>query len=92
VFVVAVVPELRTVLRQEVVNELLMSDKAGMHNALKKCFHSLMTCPKETIETQLQILLRRLASLGMRCSHFVLSCLLVWVFISDDTLKVHGCG
>jgi hypothetical protein len=65
VFVVIGVPELRTVVGQEVVNEPLMSDEAGMHHALKNCLHSLMTCPKETIKRQLQILLRRLASLGM---------------------------
>lgn len=58
-----VVPELRTVIGEEAVNELLMTEEATMHQALKKCFHSLMTCPKEMIETQLQILERRLVSL-----------------------------
>lgn len=61
-----VVPELRTVIGKEAVNELLMSEEATMHQALKKCFHSLMTCPKETIEIQLQILEGRLTSLGTR--------------------------
>jgi hypothetical protein len=70
-----VVPELRTVVRHEVVTELLMSDEAGMHHALKNCFHSLMTCAKETIETQLQTLVRRLSSLGMRkCDIFTFCC------------------
>jgi hypothetical protein len=63
---VTVVPELQTVIGQEAVCELLMTEEARMHQALKKCFHSLMTCPKEIIETQLQILQRRLASLGTR--------------------------
>jgi hypothetical protein len=63
---VPVVPELRTVIGKEVVNELLMTEEATMLQALKKCFHSLMTCPKEIIETQLQILERRLTSLGTR--------------------------
>lgn len=64
-FFVAVVPELRRVLGQEVANELLASDEAGMHQALKNCFRSLMTCPKETVQMQLQALQERLASLGM---------------------------
>jgi hypothetical protein len=63
---VPVVPEFRTVIRKEAVNELVMSEEATMHQALKKCFHSLMTCPKEMIETQLRILERRLTSLGTR--------------------------
>lgn len=58
-----VVPELRKVVGQEVANELLASDEAGMHQALKNCFSSLMTCPKETIQVQLQALQERLASL-----------------------------
>lgn len=64
-FFVAVVPELRRVVGQEVANELLVSDEAGMHQALKNCFRSLMTCPKEMVQTQLQALQKRLASLGM---------------------------
>jgi hypothetical protein len=60
-----VIPELRTVIGQEVASELLVSDEAGMHQALKNCFRSLMTCPKETVQTQLQALQKRLASLGM---------------------------
>lgn len=64
-FFFAVVPELRRVVRQEVANELLASDEAGMHQALKNCFSSLMLCPKETIQVQLQALQERLASLGM---------------------------
>lgn len=64
-FFVAVVPELRRVVGQEVATELLVSDEAGMYQALKNCFHSLMTCPKETLQMQLQALLKRLASLGM---------------------------
>jgi hypothetical protein len=63
---VAVVPELVTVIGQEAVYELTVTEEARMRQALKKCFHSLMTCPKEIIETQLQILQRRLASLGTR--------------------------
>ncbi|KAJ4443892.1 hypothetical protein ANN_05679 [Periplaneta americana] len=62
--VLAVVPELRAVVGSHSVNELLMSDEAGMQDALKNCFHSLMTCSKEEIETQLRALLTRLASLG----------------------------
>lgn len=58
-----VVPELVTVIGQEAVYELTVTEEARMRQALKKCFHSLMTCPKEIIETQLQILQRRLASL-----------------------------
>lgn len=58
-----VVPELRAVVGQEVASELLVSDEAGMHQALKNCFHSLMTCPEETVQTQLQALQKRLASL-----------------------------
>lgn len=58
-----VVPELRAVVGSHPVNELLMSDEAGMQDALKNCFHSLMTCSKEEIETQLRALLTRLASL-----------------------------
>jgi hypothetical protein len=63
---VPVVPELRTGIGKEAVNELLMTEEAAMHQAQKKCFHSLMTCPKEIIETQLKILERRMASLGTR--------------------------
>jgi hypothetical protein len=62
---VAVVPELRTVVGQEVASELLVSDEAGMLQALKNCFRSLMTCPKEVVKTQLEALHKRLASLGM---------------------------
>jgi hypothetical protein len=65
-FSVPVVPELRTVIGKEAVNELLMTEEAALHQALKKCFHSLMTCPKEVIETQLKVLERRLGSLGTR--------------------------
>jgi mannose-6-phosphate isomerase len=61
----AVVPELRTVVGQEVASELLESDEAGTLQALKNCFRSLMTCPKEVVQTQLQALHKRLASLGM---------------------------
>jgi hypothetical protein len=76
-FSVAVVPELSVVITQEVVNELLMSDDAGLHEALKKCFHSLMTCPEETVRTQLETLLRRLESIGMRNVAIILFCVAV---------------
>jgi GTP cyclohydrolase I len=61
-----VVPELMTVIGQDAVYELLMTEEARMNQVLKKCFHALMTCPKEIIETQLQILQKRLVSLGKR--------------------------
>jgi hypothetical protein len=63
---VPVVPEFRTVIGKEAADELVMTEEATMHQALKKCFRSLMTCPTEMIETQLRILERRLASLGTR--------------------------
>jgi hypothetical protein len=62
---IAVVPELRTVVGQEVASKLLVSDEEGMLQALKNCFRSLMTCPKEVVKTQLEALHKRLASLGM---------------------------
>jgi hypothetical protein len=81
---VSVVPELTTVIGNEAVSELLMTEEVALHQALKKCFHSLMTCPKEIIETQLKILERRLASLGTRTcvlsrDNCVLCCTLMWV-------------
>ncbi|KAJ9590035.1 hypothetical protein L9F63_016851, partial [Diploptera punctata] len=57
------IPELRSVIGQESINELLTSDEAGMQQALKNCFHALMNCCKITVETQLNILAKRLADL-----------------------------
>ncbi|XP_068081765.1 mannose-6-phosphate isomerase isoform X2 [Anabrus simplex] len=57
------IPELRDIIGKEAISELLNSDEAGIQAALRKVFHHLMTCPKETLQTQLQNLLRRVETL-----------------------------
>lgn len=59
------VPELLAVVGAKHVTQFLVSDEAGLSIALQNCFRSLMTQNPEFINQQLNLLLTRLASLGL---------------------------
>lgn len=56
-------PELRTVIGENIVNEFMMTNDCNDILPLKNCFHSLMTCDHDLVTLQLKNLLERLSNL-----------------------------
>lgn len=59
-----ILPELRAVIGVDKVFKFMTTDEANDTEALKTCFHSLMTCDPGLIALQLRKLLDRLSNLG----------------------------
>ncbi|XP_015597331.1 mannose-6-phosphate isomerase [Cephus cinctus] len=57
------VPELRTIIGEDKVLELMTMDEAGLPAALKKCFQNFINCDPGVVALQLRKLLDRIASL-----------------------------
>lgn len=59
------VPELIAVVGAHFVTKFLTSDEAGLSKALQDCFKSLMTQSQDVVSMQLNLLVNRVASLGL---------------------------
>lgn len=64
VLFIADIPELRSVIGEVNVGNLLSSDEANLHENLRECFRALMVCPDELVAKALDNLLVSLSNLG----------------------------